>query len=59
MQTMIEVGALVRHPERPDWGTGQVQSIIGPRMTVNFENIGKIVINTDLVTLALERPDWL
>jgi hypothetical protein len=49
----------VQHPERPDWGTGQVQSIIGPRMTVNFENAGKIVINTDLVMLTLERPDWL
>lgn len=59
MHTMIEVGALVRHPERPDWGIGQVQSIIGPRMTINFENAGKIVINTDLVMLTLDRPDWL
>jgi hypothetical protein len=59
MQTMIEVGALVRHAEQPDWGLGQVQSIVGPRVTVNFENVGKIVINTDLVTLILDRPDWL
>ena len=59
MNTMIEVGALVRHPERADWGIGQVQSIIGPRMTVNFENVGKVVINTDLVSVTLERPDWL
>lgn len=59
MHTMIEVGALVRHPEQPDWGVGQVQSIIGARTTVNFENVGKIVINTDLVPLTLEQPDWL
>lgn len=59
MNTMIEVGALVRHPERTEWGIGQVQSIIGPRMTVNFENVGKVVINTDLVSVTLERPDWL
>ena len=59
MQTMIEVGAIVRHPDRPDWGAGQVQSVIGPRVTVNFENAGKIVINTDVVALTLERADWL
>ena len=59
MQTMIEVGALVRHPAQPDWGLGQVQSIVGPTVTVNFENAGKVVINTDLVTLTLDRPDWL
>ena len=59
MQTMIEVGALVRHPAQPDWGLGQVQSIVGATVTVNFEHAGKVVINTDLVTLALDRPDWL
>ena len=30
-------GALVRHPDRPDWGLGQVQSVDGARVTVNFE----------------------
>lgn len=59
MQTMIEVGAIVRHPDCPEWGPGQVQSVIGPRVTVNFENAGKIVINTDVVALTLERADWL
>lgn len=59
MQSMIEVGALVRCPEHPDWGVGQVQSVIGARITVNFENAGKLVINADLVTLTLVRPDWL
>jgi hypothetical protein len=55
----LEVGALVRHPGQPDWGVGQVQSIVGPCVTVNFENAGKLVIDTTLVPLALERPDWL
>lgn len=40
----LEVGALVRSPERPDWGLGQVQSIVGERVTVNFENAGKVVV---------------
>ena len=59
MNDMLEVGALVRHPDRPEWGVGQIQSIIGTRITVNFENEGKIVVNGALVTLELEQPDWL
>jgi hypothetical protein len=45
---------LVRHPQQPDWGLGQVQSVVGSRVTVNFEHAGKVVIETDLVTLNLE-----
>ena len=41
----LEVGALVRDPLAPEWGLGQVQSIIGPRITVNFENAGKVVLH--------------
>ncbi|MGF1657854.1 MAG: DUF3553 domain-containing protein [Rubrimonas sp.] len=59
MSEFFEVGALVRHPDRPDWGLGQVQSIIGTRVTVNFEEIGKVVINSDEVALRVVRPDWL
>lgn len=44
-------GVLVRHPDRPDWGRGQVQSAIGNRITVNFENAGKLLINADVVSL--------
>ncbi|MEP2031054.1 MAG: DUF3553 domain-containing protein [Paracoccaceae bacterium] len=44
-------GMLVRHPDRPDWGTGQVQSKIGSKITVNFREEGKVVIQGDLVTL--------
>jgi hypothetical protein len=49
----------VRHPQRTDWGLGQVQSIIGARATVNFEDAGKVVINLDEVSLILDTPDWL
>ena len=42
---------LVRHPQRPDWGLGQVQSNIGGRVTVNFEHAGKVVIETRNVDL--------
>ncbi len=52
----IEPGQWVRHPERPDWGAGQVQSVIGERVTVNFEHAGKILINTGHVTLELLDP---
>lgn len=59
MNELLEVGAIVRHPAREDWGRGQVQSIIGARVTVNFENAGKVVINIDEVSLMLDAPDWL
>lgn len=44
-------GVFVRHPELPDWGIGQVQSVIGDRITVNFENAGKQLINGAAVPL--------
>jgi hypothetical protein len=48
---LIEPGMRVRHPDRPDWGTGQVQSVIGDRITVNFENAGKVLVNSSVITL--------
>lgn len=54
---LLEVGALVRHPEQPDWGLGQVQSIIADRVTVNFEHVGKQVIDRRVVTLTLVAFD--
>jgi hypothetical protein len=47
-------GSFVRHPHRPDWGLGQVQSVIGNRVTVNFEGAGKVVIMSDRVALELD-----
>lgn len=48
-------GAYVRHPQHPEWGIGQVQSAIGTRITVNFENAGKQLINAAVVTLTVAR----
>jgi len=51
-------GAIVRHPEAEDWGLGQVQSVVGSRITVNFENRGKVLINGAIVTLeVVDEPD--
>lgn len=55
LNDMLEPGMLVRHPERPDWGLGQVQSRIGDRITVNFEHAGKVVIDGRRVGLL---PDF-
>lgn len=51
MNDFLEPGMLVRHPGAPEWGLGQVQSVIGGRVTVNFEHMGKVVILSELVTL--------
>ena len=48
-------GDFVRHPDQPDWGLGQVQSVIAGRVTVNFENAGKVTINAEVVTLRPVR----
>ncbi|MCE3288008.1 MAG: hypothetical protein K0R83_20 [Caulobacter sp.] len=47
----LEPGALVRHPDRPDWGLGQVQSCIGHRVTVDFEQAGKRALDMRSVRL--------
>lgn len=44
-------GMRVRHPGEPDWGVGQVQSVVGERVTVNFEHAGKRLINGAVVQL--------
>lgn len=48
---LLEPGMLVRHPQQPDWGVGQVQSNISGKVTVNFEHAGKRVIHLDHVDL--------
>ena len=50
---ILEPGVLVRHPDEPDWGTGQVQSNIGDKITVNFREMGKVVIDGKRVLLIL------
>jgi hypothetical protein len=46
-----EPGDKVTNPDNKDWGIGQVQSIINGKVTINFENVGKKVINSSLICL--------
>ena len=58
LRSEFEPGVYVRHPKKPEWGVGQVQSAIGDRVTVMFEHAGKILVNTSQVTLdRLHGPD--
>ncbi len=59
MKGTIVPGAYVRHPAQTDWGTGQVQSVDGHRVTVNFDHAGKRLINAAVVTLEVVDPDTL
>ncbi len=52
MSSFLVPGDFVTHPQRPEWGQGQVQSVIGDRVTVNFEHAGKLLINTAVVDLT-------
>lgn len=45
LNALLEPGMIVRHPDRPDWGEGQVQSNIGGVITVMFREEGKVVID--------------
>ena len=47
----FEPGDKVMNPENRDWGIGQIQSIINNKVTVNFENVGKKVINAENINL--------
>ena len=47
----FEPGDKVINPLNKDWGIGQVQSIINDKVTVNFENVGKKVINSENIKL--------
>ena len=51
MQNELEPGNFVINPSDKSWGIGQVQSIIKNKVTVNFENAGKQVINLDNINL--------
>ena len=48
-----EPGDKVTNPNKKEWGIGQVQSIIGIKVTINFENVGKKVIIAD--TIKVEK----
>ena len=46
-----EPGDFVVNPKNSNWGIGQIQSVINNKITVNFENAGKKVINSKEIIL--------
>ena len=53
LSSFLEPGQRVQHPNQPDWGIGQVQSNINNHVTVNFPEMGKVVINVTNINLIL------
>ncbi len=53
MQYDLEPGNFVLNPSEKAWGIGQIQSMIKNKVTVNFQNVGKKVI--DLNNVVLEK----
>ena len=47
----FEPGDKVINPANEEWGIGQVQSIIKEKITINFQNVGKKVININNIKL--------
>ncbi len=56
MRTQLAPGQWVRLPNAPEWGIGQVQSVAGARVTVNFTHAGKQLVQADRVTLEPADP---
>ena len=53
-----EPGDRVINPNKKDWGIGQVQSIIDFKVTINFENAGKKVINAKEIKIE-KLKKWI
>ena len=51
--SVLAPGMIVRHAARPDWGDGQVQSVVAHRVTVMFPECGKVVLDATAVPLRL------
>ena len=55
----FEPGDKVINPMNKEWGIGQVQSIINTKVTVNFENVGKKVINSsNIMLIKLKKNEF-
>lgn len=57
LNEFLTPGQLVKNPDRPDWGLGQVQSVVRGKITVNFEEVGKVVLDATQISLDLVYPD--
>lgn len=52
MTDNLAPGDIVRNPAEPGWGIGRIQAVTGSRVTVNFEERGKIVLDLAHVQLV-------
>lgn len=55
--TTLAPGGFVRNPNHPEWGLGRIQTVLGSRVTVNFEHLGKVVLDLATATLETAEPD--
>ena len=46
-------GVFVVNEKKIEWGIGQVQSNVGEKITINFENVGKKTINSKIIKLKI------
>jgi hypothetical protein len=46
-------GSYVSNKDNLEWGIGQVQSYIKSIITINFENVGKKVMNINTINLEI------
>lgn len=51
LNAILTPGMFVNHPDYPEWGLGQVQSNIGGKITVNFPEEGKVVLDGTRIAL--------
>ena len=54
---LLEPGHFVRHPKAPELGLGRVQTIVGDKITVNFENAGKLIVDGAVIELLATDPN--
>lgn len=52
LNSILAPGMMVRHPAQPEWGVGQVQSNVSGKITVNFRERGKVVIDGSRIELV-------
>jgi hypothetical protein len=57
LNAILAPGMRVRHPDCPEWGLGQVQSNIAGKVTVNFPEAGKVVIDGARIALVVVFDD--
>ena len=55
----FEPGDRVINLNNKEWGIGQIQSIIKDKITINFENVGKKVINSNNIMLKKLKKKWI